>query len=80
MDDNITVTNQKLADIVFKDVFDEFVAYAKSYKKIFFQEHNFTKILHRKGVSKYIYKTNELPFSLLREMGLWYKKDKSDLK
>jgi hypothetical protein len=80
MDDNLTITNQKFADILFKDVFDEFITYAKSYGKIFFQEHNFTKILHRKGLGEHICKTNELPFDLLREMGLWYKKDKSDLK
>ena len=80
MDDNLTITNQKFADILFKDVFDEFISYAKSYGKIFFQEHNFTKILHRKGLSEHICKTNELPFDLLREMGLWYKKDMSDLR
>ncbi len=79
MDDNITITNQSFADILFKDVFDEFVSYAKSYGRIYFQEHNFTKILHRKGLGEHICKTRDLPFNLLREMGLWYKEDKSDL-
>ena len=37
MDDNLTITNQKFADILFKDVFDEFISYAKSYGKIFFK-------------------------------------------
>jgi hypothetical protein len=79
-DDNLTVTNQSLADVLFKDVFDEFINYAKSYGRIYFQEHNFTKILHRKGLGEHICKTNELPLNLLREMGVWYENDKSDLK
>jgi hypothetical protein len=72
MDDNLCITNQKLADILFKDIFDEFIDYSKTTGKIFFQEKNFTEILNRKNLTNYICKTNELPFNLLREMGLWY--------
>jgi hypothetical protein len=72
MDDNICITNQTLSDILFKNVFDEFIDYSKQTGKIFFQEKNFTEILNRKNLNNYICKTNELPFTLLREMGLWY--------
>jgi hypothetical protein len=72
IDDNICITNQTLSDILFKDVFDEFINYSKQTGKIFFQEKNFTEILNRKNLNNYICKTNELPFNLLREMGLWY--------
>jgi hypothetical protein len=72
MDDNICITNQTLSDILFKDVFDEFINYSKQTGKIFFQEKNFTEILNRKNLSNYISKTNELPFVLLRENKLWY--------
>ena len=72
MDDNICITNQTLSDILFKDVFDEFINYSKQTGKIFFQEKNFTEILNRKNLTNYISKTNELPFVLLRENKLWY--------
>ena len=71
-DDNLCITSQPVADRLFSDVFDEFIYNAKKTGKITFQEKNFMEILNRKDLYKYVCKTNELPFQLLRENKLWF--------
>lgn len=71
-DDNICITNQSNANIIFKNVFNEFVTHIKTTGIINFAEKNFTEILERKGLFDDTIKTNELPFQLLRENKLWY--------
>lgn len=71
-DDNLCITNQSNANIIFKNVFNEFVTHIKTMGIINFAEKNFTEILQRKGLFDDTIKTNELPFQLLRENKLWY--------
>jgi hypothetical protein len=71
-DDNLCITNQLIANKIFKNVFNEFVVHIKSTGVINFAEKNFTEILERKGLFDDTIKTNELPFQLLRENKLWY--------
>lgn len=71
-DDNLCITNQSNANIIFKNIFNEFVTHIKSTGIINFAEKNFTEILERKGLFNDTIKTNELPFQLLRENKLWY--------
>lgn len=71
-DDNLCITNQSNANIIFKNVFNEFVTHIKTTGIINFAEKNFTEILERKGLFDDTIKTNELPFQLLRENKLWY--------
>lgn len=71
-DDNICVTNQQNADIIFKNVFNEFVSHHKTTGVIGFQEKNFMEILMRRGIFENVHKSMELPFQLLRENKLWY--------
>ena len=71
-DDNLCITNQSNANIIFKNVFNEFVAYIKTTGIINFAERNFTEILERRGLFNDTIKTKELPFQLLREHKLWY--------
>jgi hypothetical protein len=68
MDDNLCISNQNLSDILFTDLFDEFINFSKKIGTIEgFNERNFTNILYRKDLYKHIYKSNELPFRLLRK-------------
>ena len=71
-DDNLCITSQPVADRLFSNIFDEFIYNAKKTGKITFQEKNFMEILNRKDLYKYVCKTNELPFQLLRENKLWF--------
>ena len=71
-DDNLCITNQSNANIIFKNVFNEFVAHIKTTGIINFAERNFTEILERRGLFNDTIKTKELPFQLLREHKLWY--------
>jgi hypothetical protein len=71
-DDNLCITNQNSANILFKDVFDEFIDNTRQTGKLFFQERMFMDILKRKNLYKDICKSAELPFELLRENKLWY--------
>jgi hypothetical protein len=71
-DDNLCITSQPIAEILFPNIFDEFIYHSKQIGKIEFQEKNFMEILNRKDLYKYVYKTNDLPFQLLRENKLWY--------
>lgn len=71
-DDNICITNQQNADIIFKNVFNEFVVHHKTTGVIGFQEKNFMEILKRRGLFENVHKSMELPFELLRENKLWY--------
>jgi hypothetical protein len=71
-DDNLCITSQPIAEKLFSNIFDEFIYHSKETGKIEFQEKNFMEILNRKDLYKYVYKTNELPFQLLRENKLWY--------
>lgn len=71
-DDNLCITNQPNADIIFKNVFNEFVEHHKKTGVIGFQEKNFMEILERRGLTHLICKSAELPFQLLRENKLWY--------
>jgi hypothetical protein len=72
IDDNLCITNQKLADVLFKDVFDEYIAHSKKEGFIEFAEKSFMNILKRKGLWENVVKTNHLPFQLLRDNKLWY--------
>jgi hypothetical protein len=68
MDDCLCISNQNLSDILFTDLFDEFINFSKKIGTIEgFNEKNFTNILYRKDLYKYICKSNELPFKLLRK-------------
>jgi len=71
-DDNLCITNQYLSNILFKDIFDEMINNTRQTGKLFFQEKMFMEILNRKDLYKYVCKTSELPFELLRENKLWY--------
>jgi hypothetical protein len=71
-DDNLCITSQPVAERLFVNVFDEFIYHSKQTGKIEFQEKNFMEILNRKDLYKYVCKTNDLPFQLLRENKLWY--------
>jgi hypothetical protein len=71
-DDNLCITSQPVAERLFVNVFDEFIYHSKQTGKIEFQEKNFMEILNRKDLYKYVCKTNELPFQLLRENKLWF--------
>ncbi len=71
-DDNLCITNHKNADIIFPNIFDEFVTHIKNTGIINFAEKNFTEILERRGLINDTIKTTELPFELLRENKLWY--------
>lgn len=72
IDDNIFITNQKNANLILKDVFNYFTNQIRQEKLIFFPEKNFTNILLSKGLYSYIYKSDNLPFKLLREFKVWY--------
>jgi hypothetical protein len=68
LDDNLCISNQNLSDILFTDLFDEFINFSKTIGTIEqFNEKNFTNILYRKDLYKHICKSNELPFQLLRK-------------
>ena len=71
-DDNLCITNKHNADILFKDVFDEFISHVKSTGVTHFQEKNFMEILIRKNLYQLVEKRNDLPFMLLRDNPLWY--------
>jgi hypothetical protein len=71
-DDNLCITNHQNSDIIFKDVFEEFIAHHRNIGRIDFQEKNFTEILRRKNVLNNVYKSSDLQFNLLRENKLWY--------
>ena len=67
IDDNLCISNKELSNILFNDLFDEFINFCKTIGTIAeFNEKNFTNILYRKDLYKHIYKSNELPFQLLR--------------
>lgn len=69
LDDNLCITNHKLSDMLFSDLFDEFISFLKTVGPIEkFNEKNFTNILYRKDLYKHICKSNELPFQLLRKI------------
>lgn len=71
-DDNLCILNQKNADILFGDIFTEYVAYSKKIGYIEFAEKNFMNILKRKNLYQLVTKSNNLPFQLLRDNKLWY--------
>ena len=67
LDDNLCISNQELSDKLFSDLFYEFINFSKTIGKIeSVNEVNFTNIIDRKDLYKYIYKSNELPFGLIR--------------
>lgn len=72
IDDNILITNQHLANELLYDVFDFFIKNLKKDGVIHFPEKNFTNILINKNLYNYVYKSNYLPFKLLREFKVWY--------
>jgi len=72
VDDNIFITNGSLANKLLHDVFDLFTRQIKKDGIINFAEKNFTNILVEKQLYSYTYKSNELPFKLLREFKVWY--------
>jgi hypothetical protein len=68
LDDNLCISNHKLSNMLFADLFDEFISFSKTIGTIEeFNEKNFTNILYRKDLYKHICKSNELPFQLLRK-------------
>lgn len=72
IDDNVMITNQVLSNTLLTDVFDYFISQIKREGIIYFPEKNFTNILINKELYSYIYKSNSLPFRLLREFKVWY--------
>ena len=71
-DDNLYVSNSDLFRLVHYDAFDNLIEDARKIGRIYFQEMNFTRMLHRKSLGHLITKTDQLGFSLLREDKLWY--------
>lgn len=71
-DDNLCVLNQQNANILFSDIFNEFIQHSKQIGTISHAEMNFMRILQRKNLYHLVTKTNELPFDLLRDNKLWY--------
>ncbi len=72
IDDNIFITNQILADKILSDVFNFFVHQIKRDGVIYTPEKNLTNILIERDLYQFVYKSNELPFKLLREFKVWY--------
>jgi len=72
LDDNLSIMSGKNAKSLLSDVFDEFITIIKNEKVIYFPEKNFTNIVIKKDLYKFINKSNELPFKLLREFKVWY--------
>lgn len=72
LDDNLSIMNQTLANELFSNIFDDFVNTIKEEKVIYFPEQNFTNLVIKKGLYKFVNKSNELPFKLLREFKIWY--------
>jgi len=66
-DDNLFITNQTLTTLLFSDIFDEFVSYVRKTGQVSTPERNLMEILNRKDLYKYINKTYDLNFKLLRE-------------
>ena len=71
-DDNLCILNQKNADILFDDIFTEYIEHSKKIGYIEFAEKNFMNILKRKNLYHLVNKSNDLPFELLRDNKLWY--------
>jgi len=72
LDDNLSIMNGELAKLLFSNIFDEFTNIIKKDKIIYFPEKNFTNLVINKNLYKFINKSNELPFKLLREFKVWY--------
>lgn len=72
LDDNLLIMDNKLADCLFKNIFDELVIMIKDDKKINFSEKNFTNLVIKKNLYIFVHKSQELPFRLLREFKVWY--------
>ena len=71
-DDNLCILNQENADILFNDVFTEYIEHSKKIGYIEFAEKNFMNMLKRKNLYHLVNKSNDLPFDLLRDNKLWY--------
>ena len=71
-DDNLCILNQNNADILFSDIFTEYLKHSKKIGYIEFAEKNFMNILKRKNLYHLVNKSNDLPFDLLRDNKLWY--------
>ena len=71
-DDNLCILNQDNADILFSDIFSEYLKHSKKIGYIEFAEKNFMNILKRKNLYHLVNKSNDLPFDLLRDNKLWY--------
>jgi len=72
IDDNLLITNQNLSKLLLSNIFNDFVDLIQETKNISFPERNFTDLIMKKDLYKYIHKSNELPFKLLREFKVWY--------
>ncbi len=72
IDDNLMVSNQKNCDLLLTDIFDVFCDIIRDERFIYFAERNFTNILQKKNLYKYVYKSNDMNFRLLREFKVWY--------
>jgi hypothetical protein len=66
IDDNIFITNQKLADKILSNIFNFFVYQIKRDGVIHIPEKNLTNILLERDLYKFVCKSNDLPFKLLR--------------
>ena len=71
-DDNLCILNQENAQILFDDIFTEYIEHSKKIGYIEFAEKNFMNILKRKNLYHLVNKSNDLPFDLLRDNKLWY--------
>ena len=71
-DDNICILNQENAEILFEDIFTEYIEHSKKIGYIEFAEKNFMNILKRKNLYELVHKSDDLPFQLLRDNKLWY--------
>lgn len=66
-DDNLLITNQQLASKLYTNIYDDFHKLVTERGCIEFAEKNLLSILEYKELQKYIFKSNNLPFKLLRK-------------
>ena len=71
-DDNLCILNQENAQILFDDIFTEYIEHSKKIGYIEFAEKEFYEHFKTKKSLSFINKSNDLPFDLLRDNKLWY--------
>lgn len=67
IDDNILITNQDNADLIFSDIYDSVLKLGKEKGSLDIPEKTFTQILKNKGLYSKVYKNPQIKFDLLRK-------------